>query len=136
MIKKLFFIMFFLGFVTAWAIPPLDRYGGHYEVNPDSTTGVHYKFYLEPNIGDFEYRAILQDIFTIWESTTISECSRWKVVNMLLEKRIDPYITYPTGVFRSTEPFKDSSLDVCLESQKFDLKISSNSKIIVIQGTN
>lgn len=85
--------------------PPLDRYGGHYDVTADTATGIHYHFYAEPNINDFEYRAILTDIYTIWQASAPSDCAKLKVVNIILETRVDPYITYPPGVFRSTVPW-------------------------------
>lgn len=118
--KKLFFISFFLGlYASLNATPPLDRYGGRYEVTPDTITGVHYKFYNEPNINDFEYRTIMEDIYAIWRSTSISECARYKAVNVLLELRLDPYITYSAGIYRSTIPFNINSLNVCTEGQEF-----------------
>ena len=84
-------------------IPPLDRYGGHYDTNPDKQTGVHYRFYKEPHINDFESRAIMEDIYTIINATgVLSECSRWKAFNLLLEMRADPYINYPAGVHRTS----------------------------------
>lgn len=108
----LLFLISILSFYTpAQCVPPLDRYGGEYDVYPDSTTGVRYKFWTEPLINDFEYRSMMDNLFVVWgASNSISECDRWRMVNILLEKRIDPYITYPVGVFRSTVPFDELSV--------------------------
>jgi len=119
--KKLLIVSIFIltAFSLARATPPLDRYGGHYDVDPD-TFGIHYHFYVEPDINDFEYRAMLTDIFTLYDATdALSECSRWKVLNVLLELRIDPYITYPPDVFRSSVPFDLKTLNVCKEGESF-----------------
>lgn len=96
----------------SWAI---DRYGGQYNVVLDTSPYTfHYRFMVDPGqtgVNDFEYRSQMDDIYAIWNATTsISECDRWRTVNELLEKRVDPYITYPVGVFRSSIPFDSTSL--------------------------
>lgn len=71
--------------------------------------------------GEIAYQSILSDIFTIAKSSGISECSKNKVINLLLETTIDPYMVYPKGVKRSTIPFDSNTLwEMCEEGQ--DLK--------------
>lgn len=110
--KKVLIGLFLLATIATFAsaTPPLDRYGGAFQVTPDTTTGVRYKYWVEPNPNEFEYRAMMDDIYAISKSTVISECSRLRIVNTLLEKRVDPYLKYPPGVFRSSIPFDENSL--------------------------
>ncbi len=93
----------------------LDRYGGQYNVIPDTSPyEFHYRFYSDPGqtgVNDFEYRSQLDTITTIWKSTdTLSECSRWKAANLILETRMDIYMDYPPGVSRSSVPWDATSL--------------------------
>lgn len=116
--KKLLFIgLIFLSGLSFG----IDRYGGQYNVIPDTSPYTfHYRLYVDPGktgINDFEYLAMMDDIYSLWKDTQTSECSKWKQINMLLEKRVDIYITYPPGVSRSTIPFDSASLNVCEEGK-------------------
>lgn len=124
--KKLLFAILIL---TASSVKAhtVDRYGGWYNVEIDSSPyDLHYRFYQEvgkTGINDFEYRSMMDDIYAVWGSTFISECSRYKIVNALLEKRVDNYLKYPEGVFRSSVPFDLSELSKdCVEGLTFDDK--------------
>lgn len=117
------------------ATPPLDRYGGHYSVQIDTSAyDLHYRYYVEPDPNAFEFRAILSDIYDIWGATETSECSRFKIINHLLESRVDPYLTYPLGVSRSTVPFNYNYLNVCKEGELFDNPIFWEAEIGKLSG--
>lgn len=93
----------------------LDRYGGQYNVVPDTSPYTfNYRFYRDPGktgVNDFEYRSIMDDIYKIWNSSNVmSECDRWKACNLLIQTRVDPYMKYPPGVQRSSVPFDETSL--------------------------
>src|SRR5438045_7331801 len=93
----------------------IDRYGGQYNVITDTSPYFfNYRLYKEvgkTGINEFEVRAIETDIRTIWESSSsISACDRWRMINIMLEKRMDPYMTYPPIVQRSTIPWNPDSI--------------------------
>ena len=54
-----------------------------------------------------EYSAIMDDIYAIWKTDSLSECDRWRAVNILLETRIDSYMVYPEGVQKSEWDSRD-----------------------------
>ncbi len=104
--RKLIFLSIFISSL-AYGI---DRYGGQYNVIPDTSPYTfNYRFYIDPGktgVNNFEVRSMLDDIYAIWKATTaLSECDRYRAVNVLLETRIDSYVTYPPGVFRSSVPW-------------------------------
>lgn len=58
--------------------------------------------YMPDQTGNItEYNAAMNDIYTIWGTKSLSECDRWRAVNVLLETRVDSYMIYPDGVERS-----------------------------------
>lgn len=123
--KKIFTAaLFFLAPLSIHAEHTVDRYGGWYNTVIDTAPyNLHYRFYVDPGktgVNDFEYRSILQDIFTIYAATpALSECTRQKVIGVLLEERVDIYMTYPPGVQRSSVPFDLNTLNVCEEGRSF-----------------
>jgi len=116
--------------VTAQAI---DRYGGQYDVVVNTSPYIfHYRLYKElgkTGVNEFELRSKLDAAKMIWESGILSECTKWRVINLILEKKMENYFTYPYGVYRDSVPFDENSLVFYTTSAAVSLGLIEKGKV-------